>query len=207
MFDYENQAKRDGHEWIIGIDEAGRGPLAGPVVASAVALKNINFHTQIKDSKKLTANQRTKAFHEIYANAFVGVGIMSESVIDGINILQATFMAMRNAVEHLISQIPESKRKQKKFDRSVCLLVDGNAFKSGLPYAYKTVVGGDNLIFSIACASIVAKVTRDRILATYDQIFPEYGFKQHKGYPTVKHKQAIKQFGPSIIHRRSFQSV
>ncbi|OGX20119.1 MAG: ribonuclease HII, partial [Omnitrophica WOR_2 bacterium GWC2_45_7] len=189
---------------IIGVDEAGRGPLAGPVVAAAVAVTDPYFVVEIRDSKKMTAQKREEAFHEIQRKAHVGVGIINEGVIDQINILQATFLAMNNAVRQLIYKLPTTENSPKDVFQKVCILVDGNRFQSDLPCRYKTIVGGDELIFSIACASIVAKVTRDRILGIYDQVFPHYGFKQHKGYPTPSHKQAINRFGLSTIHRKTF---
>ncbi len=202
---YESKARQDGFDFVIGIDEAGRGPLAGPVTAAAVLLKENNFQTKIDDSKKLSAAQRLSAFEEIYDKAYVGIGVMSEVVIDRNNILEATYFAMRNAIEDLISKLPDSENDD--FLKRVFLLVDGPRFKSEVPYAYKAVVDGDAHVLSIACASIVAKVIRDRILDTYDKIYPQYGFSRHKGYPTLQHKQAIRRFGLSIIHRKSFRYV
>lgn len=207
MLYYENKAKKEGFFIIIGIDEAGRGPLAGPVVAAAVSLKQRKFRNKIDDSKKMTACQREKAFVEIFDNAHVGIGIINEAAIDTVNILQATYRAMERAVVHLISRLPKSKTAAKNFSNSICLLIDGNSFRSDLPYAYRTIVKGDGLSLSIACASIIAKVTRDRILNTYDRIFPDYGFKQHKGYPTLAHRLAISKYGVSPIHRKSFSLV
>ena len=204
MLRFEKKAKRDGYQLIIGVDEAGRGPLAGPVVASAVALRNYKFTSKIADSKKITARQREEAFHEIFNKAFVGVGIMSEAVIDRVNILEATYLAMHNAVNQLIAQVPHPQKEDGDFPEKVCLLIDGHRFKSDLPYFYQTVVKADESIMSVACASIVAKVIRDRILEIYDRIFPGYGFRKHKGYPTVQHKKAILKLGPSLIHRKSF---
>ena len=204
MLAIEDKARKSGFNFIIGIDEAGRGPLAGPVVAAAVALRKYNFSTPIRDSKQLTALQREAAFHEIYPQAYVGIGIMNEHVIDQSNILQATFLAMRNAVRDLVARLPESQVHRKNFSQKVCLLVDGNRFQADLPYPYKTIIRGDERVLSIACASIVAKVTRDRILNIYHRVFPNYGFDQHKGYPTPKHKVAIRRFGLSLIHRRTF---
>ena len=200
---FEKKALQKGFELVIGIDEAGRGPLAGPVVASAVSLRTFRFKTRISDSKKLSPRQREEAFHEIFDQAYVGVGIISEAVIDEINILEATFVAMNNAVRQLVLRYSAVHKKNISAGH-VHLLVDGNRFKSDLPYSYQTVVDGDESILSIACASIVAKVTRDRILRTYDQIFPAYGFKEHKGYPTAQHKEVLKRLGPTLIHRRSF---
>ena len=207
MFHFENQASRRGFQFIIGIDEAGRGPLAGPVVACAVSLKKKKFQNKICDSKKISASQREKAFHEILENAYVGIGIMNEEVIDAQNILRATFLAMTLAVHRLIGQLPLRETNQKNFDREVCLLVDGNLFRTDLPYFYQTIIKGDDLSTSIACASIVAKVTRDRILNIYDRIFPQYGFKNHKGYPTFEHREAIKTHGLSPIHRKTFRHL
>lgn len=204
MLDVEKKVRKAGFSLIIGIDEAGRGPLAGPVVAAAVALKKHSPPFQVRDSKKLSAAQREKAFHKIYEYAHVGVGIMSEGVIDEVNILQATFLAMHNAVEQLLSGLPFSDKRRKISEEKICLLIDGNQFRSDLPYRFKTIVKGDEQVSSIACASIIAKVTRDRILNLYDRVFPQYGFSRHKGYPTRRHKQAIRQWGMSSIHRKTF---
>lgn len=199
MLFFEHQAKAEGFLLVIGVDEAGRGPLAGPVVAAAVALQSTQFRNKIHDSKILTPRQREQAFEEILGKAYTGVGIMSESVIDVHNILNATFFAMSNAVTALLSRMPNAADPAKTI-----LLIDGNRFISDLPYSYRTIVDGDALSLSIAAASIVAKVTRDRILAAYDKIFPQYGFASHKGYPTPKHKEAIRQHGLSRIHRKTF---
>ncbi len=204
MLYHEDKARSDGFKIIVGVDEAGRGPLAGPVVASAVALQKKEFQTTIRDSKKMTAQQRERAFEEIQQNAFVGVGIISESIIDSINILQATYQAMNTAVRRLMDKLSLHKDPL-NLPQDVCLLIDGNSFRTDLPYAHRTIIGGDNASLSIAAASIIAKVTRDRILDAYDKIFPQYGFKTHKGYPTQAHRLAIKTHGLSIIHRRTFR--
>ena len=201
----EDKTRKAGFNLVIGVDEAGRGPLAGPVVAAAVALRRSDFPVPIRDSKKLSRAQREKAFHEIYKRSYVGIGIISESVIDQSDILRATFFAMHNAVVDLIAWLPPAKTNKKNFTRGVCLLVDGNCFRCDLPYYVRTIVRGDERVLSIACASIVAKVTRDRVLDIYHRIYPEYGFGQHKGYPTLEHKAAIRRFGPSLIQRRTFQ--
>ncbi len=205
MLKYENQAQREGFRIIVGIDEAGRGPLAGPVVAAAVFLSSYEFKARICDSKKLSALRREEAFHEILEKSYVGVGVMNELIIDDINILQATHKAMSAAVYQLMYKLPPAV-KESNFEQKVCLLIDGNSFKSDTTFAHKTIIGGDNLSLSIAAASIVAKVTRDRILKVYDQIFPDYGFAAHKGYGTRTHRLAIQKHGPSAIHRRSFLS-
>lgn len=200
---YEHEVKRQGFNLIVGVDEAGRGPLAGPVVAAAVALKKNKFLTPIRDSKQMTPQARQEAFHEIFDNAYIGVGIISEVVIDRINILQATYAAMTNAVAQLILRLHRREKKQHE-PSHVCLLIDGPQFKSDLPYAYKAIIDGDEKVLSISCASIIAKVTRDRILKMYDQIYPLYGFRQHKGYATLEHRNAIDRHGFSLIHRRTF---
>ncbi|MCC6758880.1 MAG: ribonuclease HII [Candidatus Omnitrophica bacterium] len=200
MLAHEDQAKADGFDLVIGIDEAGRGPLAGPVVAAAVHINDLNFSCKIDDSKKLTHQQREDALNEIMMKCDFGVGIMTEAVIDEHNILQSTFMAMKAAVLDLADNMELPVHR-------VCLLVDGNRCKSDLPYAVRTIIGGDAQSFSIACASIIAKVTRDRLLNEYDKVFPQYGFAKHKGYPTKEHKDAIREHGLSPIHRRTFRHV
>ena len=176
---------------ICGVDEAGRGPLAGPVCAAAVILPE---HLQIPcltDSKKLTDKKRRELYPIIQEQAIAyGIGLASESEIDEINILQATFLAMRRALEQL-SVRPE------------IALIDGNRETDfGLPV--KTVVKGDSLSANIAAASILAKVTRDNIMVELAQQYPEYGFEIHKGYGTKAHYEALRQYGPCPIHRRSF---
>ncbi len=207
MWAYETRAHHQGFDLIVGIDEAGRGPLAGPVVAAAVSLKDKQFTCPINDSKQLTPLMREQAFLEIYNKAHIGIGIMNEQVIDAVNILQATFLAMSQAVGHLMHQISplEPPILYPALSKRVCLLIDGPYFKTDLPFKYQTIIQGDRLSFSIACASIVAKVIRDRILNIYDQVFPNYGFKKHKGYPTKQHQQAIRSHGFSLIHRKSFR--
>ncbi len=204
MVNYEVQARKKGFRFVIGIDEAGRGPLAGPVVASAVFIKQKRFSCKIRDSKKLTASQREEAYLEIFDRAYVGIGIVNETTIDSLNILNATYGAMSLSVRHLTSQMFDLREKN-DFEKGICLLIDGNSFKSSLPYHFQTIIKGDDLCFSIACASIIAKVTRDRILTCYDRIFPQYGFCQHKGYATKAHQLAIKEHGLSCVHRKSFQ--
>ena len=176
---------------ICGVDEAGRGPLAGPVCAAAVILPK---HLQIPgltDSKKLTDKKRRELFPIIQQQAIAyGIGLASEAEIDEINILQATFLAMRRALEQLTVR-PE------------IALIDGNRETDfGLPV--KTVVKGDSLSANIAAASILAKVTRDNIMVELAQQYPEYGFEIHKGYGTKAHYEALRTYGPSPIHRRSF---
>ncbi len=204
MLSHERIAIQEGFQIVVGIDEAGRGPLAGPVVAAAVSLKNSEFNSRIRDSKKMTAKQRQVACQEILEKSYVGVGFGDHKLIDDINILKATFFAMNAAVKDLVSKLPQIEEGEGSGKR-ICLLVDGNLFQTDLPFRYKTIVKGDSLSLSIACASIIAKVTRDNLMEEYDRTFPEYGFKSHKGYPTLIHKAKIKEFGLSSIHRKTFK--
>ena len=205
MLHYETQAQNKGLRFILGVDEAGRGPLAGPVVAAAVCLRQFDFKNPINDSKKMPAKAREAAFHEIFEKAYVGIGIMSEKTIDIVNILNASHLAMETAVKDLIRRIPRELAYHETFPNQVALLIDGNIFRTQLPYQYQAIIGGDGKSLSIACASIIAKVYRDRILGVYDKVFPQYGFAKHKGYPTKAHRLAIKKHGTSIIHRKSFK--
>lgn len=201
---YETEALNQGFRSVFGVDEAGRGPLAGPVVAAAVLLKSQDFDVRIDDSKKLSMLQRTKAFDAIFSNAFVGIGVVSEVAIDELNILNASFHAMEIAVRQLCRYLPEEETSHAQFDQSVMMLIDGNQFRSDLPFQHKTIISGDAKSLSIACASIVAKVYRDRLMEQYDKIYPQYGFGKHKGYPTAGHRGAIKAHGICAIHRRTF---
>ena len=190
MLAYEQRFESQGYKAIAGVDEAGRGPLAGPVVSAAVILRERKFRNRIDDSKVLSESQREKAYQEIRAKAWVAVGIVGEKVIDEINILEATLLSMRRAVAFL-SPHPD------------CVLVDGN-MSLNLNIPHESIVRGDAQCLSIACASIIAKVTRDRIMSIYHRKYPEYGFSRHKGYGTKSHFEALKRIGPSPIHRMSF---
>ncbi len=192
---------------IAGVDEAGRGPLAGPVVASAVILEQKRFKSRIDDSKKLTPAQRLRAFKEILDNSLVGVGIINEGVIDSLNIHQATQLAMEKAIADLYRRLKRQRKKHKFIPKKICILIDGNFFAKKIPFNFINIIGGDAKSKSIASASIVAKVTRDRIMDIYDKIYPQYGFKRHKGYATKEHLRAIGKFGASDIHRRSFSPI
>jgi ribonuclease HII len=197
MLYYERKFKRKGYKLIIGVDEVGRGPLAGPVVAAAVVLKDTRFNNRIDDSKRLSFLQRERAFREIIDKSTFGIGVVNERIIDRLNILQATRLAMEQAVKVLCKKL---KSKDK-----LCILVDGN-IKLDLKLPIMNIIKGDSKSKSIACASILAKVVRDHIMSLYNKFYPEYGFFQHKGYPTKMHRLALKRFGPSIIHRMSFCS-
>jgi len=196
---YEKKFKNKGYDFIIGIDEVGRGPLAGPVVAAAVMLKQAHFKNRIDDSKKLTPLAREKAFGEIIQKSLFGVGIINEKVVDRLNILVATRLAMEQAIEALLYKI----RRQPL--RRMHILVDGD-IRLNTPLSFTNIIKGDSKSKSIASASILAKVIRDRIMGLYDKIYPQYGFAQHKGYPTLQHRIALKKIGPSFIHRISFSS-
>jgi ribonuclease HII len=214
MLYYERKLKKQGYDFIIGVDEAGRGPLAGPVVAAAVALKKSRFKNRIDDSKKLNPAAREKAFGEITAKSNFGIGIISEKIIDRVNILEATRLAMQQAIASLVTKLTPAERKRihpalsskknKKLRKGgVHVIVDGN-ITLNTAYPYTAIVKGDAKSKSIASASILAKVTRDRIMSLYDKIYPQYGFSRHKGYPTRAHRRNLKKFGPSLIHRESF---
>lgn len=191
LLQYEVQAEESGFKIIAGIDEAGRGPLAGPVVASAVILKRTDFVERIDDSKKLSPGQRLRAYHEILNKAVIGTGIISNEIIDEINIYKATLMAMEEAVLNL-KVSPDY------------ILIDGN-MKPKVACHSLSIIKGDSKSLSIASASIIAKVTRDNIMMEYDKSYPEYGFARHKGYPTKEHVKRIREYGLSPIHRRSFK--
>ena len=180
----------------------GRGPLAGPIVAAAVTLKQVRFKNCIRDSKKLSHHQRERAFLEIMNKSIFGLGVMSESVIDALNIQEANRMAMENAVNNLVEKIKRIKQTKIK-NAHIHVLIDGN-IKLNLKFPVTHIIKGDNKSKSIACASIIAKVLRDRMMDLYDKIYPAYGFQKHKGYPTRLHRTRLKRLGPTPIHRRSF---
>ncbi len=179
-------------KYICGIDEAGRGPLAGPVVVAAVILPQDSFIEGVNDSKKVSEKKREKVYEEIIKNAIsYSVGIIDEKTIDEINILNATKLGLTTAIKGL-SVKPD------------IILVDAlNKIDTcGIPY--KSIIKGDAKEYSIAAASIIAKVTRDRMMKEWDEVYPEYGFSKHKGYGTASHIAKIKEIGPCRIHRRSF---
>ena len=194
LWTIERQYAERGYTAICGVDEAGRGPLAGPVFAAAVILP---FETQIEglnDSKKLTDAKRRALFPVICEKAIAyGIGSASAQEIDAINILQATFLAMKRAVAQL--------KVKPGF-----LLVDGNRL-TDFGISAESIVKGDSRSANIAAASILAKVTRDRLMMQYDAEYPQYGFAQHKGYGTAQHIAALRKYGPCPIHRRSFEPV
>ncbi|HOJ51646.1 MAG TPA: ribonuclease HII [Syntrophales bacterium] len=188
---YEGRLYRAGFTRIAGVDEAGRGPLAGPVVAAAVILPVGYYHPDIKDSKQLSPQKRKALYEEIQSVAVaIGLGVVEPSVIDQVNVLKATLMAMNEAIYDLSVQ-PDY------------LLIDGNG-RLPCPLPQETVVKGDNLSISIAAASIIAKVSRDWIMEIYDRQYPYYHFSRNKGYGTKEHRAAIEKYGLSKIHRWTF---
>ena len=190
--EFENEALGEGYEIICGIDEAGRGPLAGPVCAACVVLPKGVVIEGVNDSKKLSEKKRDALFDVIKEKALdYGIAFASEKEIDEINILQATFLAMRRAVEKLEKVKPDFA------------LIDGNK-KPGLEIAERTVIKGDSKSANIAAASILAKVTRDRYMLEMAEKYPEYRFEKHKGYGTKLHYEMIEKYGICDIHRKSF---
>jgi ribonuclease HII len=215
-FREEKKLWQKGFKKVVGLDEAGRGSLAGPVVASAVVIttakiknqiskikntnQNLKLLTKIKDSKKLSLKKREKLYKLIIKSPFIewGIGMVSEKVIDKINIKNAAELAMERVLKNL-------EKKIKK--RADFLIIDGNHLKNLqlTTYNLKLLIKADERVFSCAAASIIAKVTRDRIMKKYHQKYPQYGFDKHKGYPTNLHLKMLRKYGPCKIHRKSFK--
>lgn len=192
MFDYENKALNSGYKLIAGIDEAGRGPLAGPVCVAMVImpLDKENIIEKVNDSKKLSAKMRNKLYEEIISKAIdYQIEFIDEETIDKINILNATKLGMKNCINNI-------KTKPNY------ILID--AVKLDIDIPYEPIIKGDALSYSIACASILAKVSRDKLMVEIDKKYPNYNFKKHKGYGTKEHIENLKTFGPCKIHRKTF---
>lgn len=208
-FSEEKKAWKKGFNFVAGLDEAGRGPLAGPVVAGVVIInkefvlnkKGLKDLFGIKDSKQLSEKDREKFYNIITKHSQIkwGVGKASEKIIDQINILNATKLAMTKALKDLAKRFGQR-------NTAVFLLVDGNMILDNA-IDYKSIVNGDQKVFSISAASIIAKVTRDRAMKKYHKKYSEYGFDKHKGYGTKLHIKNIKKFGPCKIHRKTFYPV
>jgi len=191
---HEREAYRRGFRFVCGIDEAGRGPLAGPVVAAAAVLPKSVRLPGITDSKQLTAEQRENFYPKIRSRALaIGIGVVDNVEIDRINILQATFRAMTSAVGCLETG-PDF------------LLIDG-PYELSVQIEQKGIPQGDSLSVSIAAASIIAKVHRDRLMCEFHEKFPQYGFDSHKGYATARHYEALRRYGPCSLHRTTFKGV
>ena len=191
-YEFEKAAVNSGFSCICGVDEAGRGPLAGPVCAAAVILPEGAVIAGLDDSKKLTEKKRERLYDIIKQTAVaysVAYGTLEE--IETVNILEATYLAMNRAIEGLTIKPDFS-------------LIDGNRVPRGIKIPCETIVKGDSKSMSVAAASVLAKVTRDRLMLEYDKKYPEYNFKKHKGYGTKEHTELIKQYGPCEIHRLSF---
>jgi ribonuclease HII len=221
-FELENKLFSEGYEIIIGIDEAGRGPLAGPVVACAATVRNFQFPISnfqsnpnnkifndknwelIRDSKTLSEKQRERIYDFICENFHVGVGICDHHTIDRINILEASFLAMKKALADLERSDlkPAKVRPLKKI-----ILLDGNKKIPNLSQEQRAIVSGDKIVKSISAASIIAKVTRDRIMIEMHDKYPQYQFDRHKGYGTKLHMVSLQKYGPCEIHRKSFAPV
>lgn len=231
-FELENKLIKEGYEVVVGIDEAGRGPLAGPIVACAVGLRNnqlprcnnqdLNLRNWelIRDSKTLSYKQREKLFDFIHENFYVGVGICDHETIDRINILEASFLAMKKAINDLLrksnfqssisnfqSNTKNQNTKHKTQEAKYIILLDGNRPIPNFSREQRAIVNGDKLIKSISAASIIAKVTRDRIMLEMHEKYPQYDFAKHKGYGTKTHLERLAAHGPCEIHRKSFEPI
>ncbi len=189
---YENDLRNKGYKYICGIDEAGRGPLAGPVVVASVIMPENSMIEGVNDSKKVSEKKREKLYDLILEEAIsYGVGIIGQDEIDEINILNATKKGLTTSLKEL-TQKPD------------LIIVDALTHIDTLGTPYESIIKGDAKCYSISAASIIAKVTRDRIMREWDKIYPQYGFAQHKGYGTSAHINAIKEYGPCILHRKTF---
>ena len=188
----ENQMHNEGYKYICGIDEAGRGPLAGPVVVASVIMPENSIIEGVNDSKKVSEEKREKLYDLIIEESIsYGIGIINQNEIDEINILNATKRGLTKSIKEL------------KVKPDI-ILVDALKDIDTQEIKYKSIIKGDAKVYSIACASIIAKVTRDRLMREWDALYPQYGFKAHKGYGTAKHIAAIKEYGLCPLHRRSF---
>ncbi|MBA3009294.1 MAG: ribonuclease HII [Proteobacteria bacterium] len=204
MWEFEHAALERGYHTIAGIDEAGRGPLAGPVVSAAVVLPPNFSCPGIDDSKKLSEKRRDALFPVIKAQALaMGIGMADHREIDQINVLAASLLSMKRAVQDLA---PGPDFLDSDFLLPDFLLIDGK-FTLDMDLPQQAIVKGDSRSISIAAASIIAKVTRDKLMANFHKTYPQYNFIRHKGYPTKAHKQAIIEYGPCPIHRTSFRGV
>ena len=198
----EEEIYLKGAQSISGIDEAGRGPLAGPVVVACVVMPRDSMIEGVNDSKKVSEKKREKLYDEIIQEAIAyGVGIISQEEIDKINILNATKEGLTLAIKEMEKDL---KEKQRGFEKPEIILVDALTKIDTDHIPYRSIIKGDAKSYSIEAASIIAKVTRDRIMREWDEVYPMYGFAKHKGYGTASHIAAIKEYGLCPLHRRSF---
>lgn len=198
----EEELYKNGTTSIAGIDEAGRGPLAGPVIVACVVMPRDSMIEGVNDSKKVSEKKREKLYEEITNEALgYGVGIISQEEIDKINILNATKEGLTLAIKNLEKDLQE---KNRDFQKPEIILVDALTKIDTDHIPYRSIIKGDSKSYSIAAASIIAKVTRDRIMREWDEVYPVYGFEKHKGYGTAAHIAAIKEYGLCPLHRRSF---
>ena len=215
-FILEKDFALQGYTHIIGTDEVGRGPLCGPVLACAAMCKDPNFvipaeqqkqFDLIRDSKKLSEKQREEIFVFICEHFFLGIGLCDHETIDRINILEASFLSMKKAIQELRKKLAHGIWDMERDGTKCIILVDGNKEIPNLSMEQYAVIGGDKIVKSISAASIVAKVTRDRMMEVFHQQYPNYGLDKHKGYGTKVHMDALLKFGPCPIHRLSFKPV
>lgn len=213
-FEKEKELQEQGYHIIAGVDEVGRGPLAGPVVTAACVIKDVSdFEIKpdhdmwklVRDSKFLSEKQREEAFDFVREKFFVGIGKCSPRAIDEINILQATFLAMKKAIDGLEKDI--DKNGAYADAEKMMIMIDGNQLLPNFTREQICVAKGDSISKSIAAASVMAKVARDKIISQYDEEYPEYGFAKHKGYGTKIHMEALEKYGATPIHRKSFAPV
>ncbi|MDH4330745.1 MAG: ribonuclease HII [Candidatus Moranbacteria bacterium] len=219
IFEIENRCLEKGCSFVVGVDEAGRGPLVGPVVAGAVMIRGVDkerlqekailedfgedIFDLIKDSKKLTPKRRDLVYDFILSNFYVGIGVCDHNTVDRVNILEASFLAMKKA----ISDLKMKNKDVVSWGDEKIFLIDGNKTIPNLSDNQEAFVGGDNLVKLISAASIVAKVHRDRMMEKMHEKYPQYGFDKHKGYGTKAHMEALEKFGPCEFHRKSFGPV
>lgn len=205
---FDIEEKYGGSQCVFGVDEAGRGPLAGPVIAAVARYRGTpklfysedkHYTALVRDSKTVSQEKRERVYEWIIDHFDIGIGTCDAETIDRVNILQATFLAMKKAVEKI--------SEEKSLTKETIFLIDGNQEIPSFLFSQRTVISGDALCVSIAAASIVAKVTRDRMMDVFDGEYPQYGFGRHKGYGTREHMEALFRFGPLPIHRHSFAPV
>jgi len=198
----ENDLYINGIKSICGIDEAGRGPLAGPVVVASVIMPKDSMIEGVNDSKKVSEKKREIIYDKILEEALgYGIGIINQNRIDEINILNATKEGLTICIKELEKDL---KEKNRDFDKPEIILVDALTKIDTDGISYRSIIKGDSKSYSIAAASIIAKVTRDRIMKQWDEVYPQYGFIKHKGYGTAVHIAAIKEYGPCPLHRKTF---